>query len=420
MAQRSSVRAALAALTLTFILGACVSPPAGGGEPSIPSRPASTPVDTPMVVIPSPMPTAYPATPTPTLTPSPTPRPTEDADVAIVDHLWEWTVIMGPSEDTMPSYDFDGQVLIWQEFGDQIEGERWNLRLMARTREETWEVHQTVLGWGFNDTFVADGRIVFVEFEHGYGYYNLWAYDVGSREHTLLEEWAGEPYQHQVPLLSLDGRWLAWSTTLRDGRSCIRVRDLEEGTQFDAICSADDLTVLDWPYLRWPVLTYQEARAGNPEWTVSYRTIYTLRLPDGEPRPHEGHKGIGFQGAADESVVVWTEMKSGEINPWSVPVYGEGPDGQVVRLGAGSAGSVAVCAGRAYWKIEFGNRPIEIRSWVPGGPVEVIYRSPDDEECLGHSDYATTKPLCHGDLIMIARSGWQAGSPEEVLVARVP
>ena len=322
--------------------------------------------------------------------------------------------------DVMHSYDFDGETLIWQEFGDQIEGERWNLRLMARVGGETWEVYQTALGWVINDAIVAEGRIVLVEYENEHGDYNLWVYDVQTREPTLLEEWAGEPYRHLVPWLSLDGYRLAWNTTLADGRSCIRVRDLEEGTQFDAICSADDLTVLDRHYLRWPVLTYQEERARNPEWSSSDRTIYTLRLPDGEPRPHAVRDNIGFQGAADESVLIWTEMSSGYYDPWNVPIYGEGPDGQVVRLGGGAAGSEAVCGGRAYWKIEFGNRPTEIRSWVPGGPVEVIYRSPDVEECFGENDYSVTKPLCHGDLVLIGRHGCQADATEEILVARMP
>ncbi len=115
--------------------------------------------------------------------------------------------------------------------------------------------------------------------------------------------------------------------------------------------------MLDRHYLRWPVLTYQEERDRDPDWSSSDRTIYTLRLPDGEPQPHEVGKGVGFQGAADEDVLIWTEMSSGYYNPWSVPIYGEGPDGQVVRLGRGAAGSESVCGGRAYWKIEFGNRP---------------------------------------------------------------
>ncbi len=99
----------------------------------------------------------------------------------IVDSLWEWTEMTGLPEDIMPPYAFDGEMLIWEEFGDQIEGERWNLRLMARAGGETWEVHQTVLGWGLNDVFVAEGRIAFVEYENEHGDYNLWVYDIQSR-----------------------------------------------------------------------------------------------------------------------------------------------------------------------------------------------------------------------------------------------
>jgi len=321
-------------------------------------------------------------------------------------------VIAGPSDYIAPTSDFDGKVL--------IRGESWSqpeIQLVQVGDEEPWELHQALSGWVINDAQVAEGRVVLVEFDSKDGDYHLWVYDPGSGERTLLEEWGGEPYRHQVPLISLDGHRLAWSTTLDDGRSCIRIRGLEEGTQFDAVCSPDDATVLDRPYLRWPELTYRsEATDADP----GCRTIYTLQLPDGQPQPHGVTACEGFQGAADETMLVWTELRSGTAYPWKVPIYGKGPDGQTVKLGDASAGSVAVCEGRAYWKTECSNCPDEIRSWVPGGPVEVIYRSPDVK---GVSSYITSLPRCHGSLVVIQRAGGRhdaPGSPDEILVARMP
>jgi len=373
-----------------------------------------TPTSHPTTITPAPTPTSRPTATTTANTPTAPSTATAIIPKAeIVDNLWEWTVIAGPSEYIAPNADFDGEVLIWGKTWSWPEGETQ----VVRMGDEVRDLHRAPPQWRINDAQVDEGRVVLVEFEAERGDYHLWVYDLKSGERTLLEEWGGEPHRHQVPLIALDGHRLAWSTTRDEGRSCIRIRNLETGHQFDAVCSPDTSTVLDWPYLRWPVLTYQlEELASDP----SCRTIYTLHLLDGEPQPHEVTECHGFQGAADETVLAWTELRSGTPYPWKVPIYGEGPDGRIVKLGVASAGSVAVCEGRAYWETECSNCPDEIRSWVPGGPVEVIYRSPDVE---GVSSYATTLPLCHGPLVVIQRAGGlhsAPGSPDEILVAWLP
>lgn len=358
-------------------------------------------------LIPTPQPTNTP-TVTP-LPPSPTPTPLPQAD--IVDDLWEWRSLAGPSDDIAPSSDFDGEVLTWGKTWSQPEVQ------LVQVGESTWELHQAPPGWLINDVQITDGRIVLVEFNEKDGDYNLWVYEVASGERTLLEAWAGEPHRHQVPLIAPDGHRLAWSTTLKDGRSCLRIRDLNNGTQFDAICSHDDSEVLDWPYLRWPILTYQKQIVAEDS---QCRTLHTLELPDGEPQPHAVTECEGFQGAADEDVIVWTEMPADTSRPWRVPIYGQAPEGEVVHLGLASAGSVAVCEGRAYWQTKCSNCPDEIRSWVPGKPVEVIYRSPDEEDVR---TYIHTLPMCHNSLVMIQRAGGlhnAPGSPDEILSAWRP
>ena len=415
--KQCKVRAVSAALTLILVIGACSPRPAAPGESITPSSPVPTPTSPPTAAVPMLSPTPRPTATTTVKTPI-APRPTTIPELEIVDNLWEWTVIAGPSDEIQAGFDYDGEVLIWRRWTTPAGQSQTQV---VQIGDEVHDLHQGPPGWEVTGHRVDGGLVVIVEYEELHGDYHLWVYDLGSGKRTLLEEWGGEPYRHQVPLISLDGHRLAWSTTPDDGRSCIRIRNLEEGTQFDAVCSPDDSIVLVWPCLRWPVLTY---RSEELDTDSSCRTIYTLHLPDGQPQPHQVTECDGFRGAADETVLVWTEMPEGCEYPSAVPIYGEGLDGRIVRLGVASAGSVAVCEGRAYWKWEAelsaGIHPGEIRSWVPGGPVEVIYRSPDVQ---GESSYATTLPRCNGSWVAIERTGGRhdaPGSPDTILVAQEP
>ncbi len=427
MVRKIPRRANIALLILIFVLGACTALPttsspedalsASDSPPSFMSTPATRPSSPTESAIQM---TGHPhhqliATPSPTPTPPPTsvastPTPTPLPQADIVDNLWEWVRVAGPSKYIMGS-ESDGEFAVWEELWSQP------AVLMIQEGDDGRELHQAPAGWHINDARITEEWVVLVEFDEADGDYNLWAYELAGGGRTLLESWAGEPYQHQVPLIAPDGQRLAWSTTLENGRSCLRIGDLAEDTQFDAICSHDDSEVLDWPYLRWPILTYQK-QVVDPD--AGCRTIYTLELPDGEPRSHANRACEGFRGAADEALVVWTEMSAETSTPWRVPIYGQEPEGEMVNLGLASAGAVAVCEGRAYWLTKCSNCPDEFKSWMPGEPVEVIYRSPDEE---GVRTYIHTRPHCHGRLVAMGRTEILRGTSEllaEILVARGP
>ncbi|MEA3309746.1 MAG: hypothetical protein U9Q70_09585 [Chloroflexota bacterium] len=350
------------------------------------------------------------------------PRPTTIPTVDTVDDLWEWTIVAGPSEEIQAGFDYDGEILIWRKWTTPAGRSQTQVVQSGGT---VTDLHQGPPGWEVTGQVLDGGRVVIVEYEESQGDYNLWVYELESGARTLLEQWGGEPKRHQIPMISLDGDRLAWLTTLDDGQSCIFIRNLATGTQFEAVCRpVDSNSVVIAPYLRWPVLTYQLIELAVDS-DSDCRNIYTLRLPDGRPQPHVVTECEGFSGAADETVLVWTEMRSETAFPWKVPLYGVGRDGQVVKLGVAGAGSVAICEGRAYWKKECSNCPDEIRSWVPGEPVKVLYRSPDvqGESYATGISYATTLPRCHGSWVSLERTGGRhdtPGSPDTILIAQRP
>lgn len=329
------------------------------------------------------------------------------AIVDIVESLWDWNVVAGPSTEIAPTADFDGNILTWMKTAGWPEPQTQMIKVNGELRD----LHEGEPGWMITHADVDNGTVVLVEYEQDHGDYHIWVNDLSTGEKTLLEEWGGAPERHVIPQIGLDGDWLTWNSSIDDDVICVYVQNLRSGDRINPVCSPKPNVHIGWVYLRWPVLTYTESRNSGSE----CHTIYTISLPDGKPQLHGLKDCLGYQGAADKTITVWTEAAPG-ANLWRVPVYGES-DGEIFELGQGAAGSVAVCGGRAYWLRSLGGHPGEILSWAPGNAVEVIYRSPDEGSDKG---YATTKPVCDGSWVLIERAGWQAGAPNEILVAQVP
>jgi hypothetical protein len=329
------------------------------------------------------------------------------AKVDTVDNLWNWSVVAGPSTEISPDADFDGNVLTWMKTAGWPESQTQMVKVNGKLRE----LHKSEPGWMITHADVDNGRVVLVEYEPDRGDYHIWVYDLSKGGRTLVEEWGGAPERHVIPQVGLDGDWLTWNTSIDEDEICAYVQNLKSGDRINPVCSPKPEVHIGWVYLRWPVLTYTESTDTGSE----CRTIYTISLPDGEPQRRGLEDCFGYQGAGDKTITVWTEAAP-SANLWGVPVYGES-DGEILELGQGAAGSVAVCGERAFWLRSLGGHPGEILSWTPGNPVEVIYRSPDEGN---DKRYATTKPVCDGSWALIERAGWQAGAPDEILIAWVP
>ena len=338
-------------------------------------------------------------------------------EVALVDELKEWGIIAGPSEDIRPGFDFDGDSLVFQQRTDL--GEE---TLMVARNGIAREVHRTPRGWSINDALLDSGRLALVEFAEADGSYRVWVYDLDDTvDPLLIEEGGATSGPFYVPLISHNAGYLAW-TAIRDGQSCVVVRDLGEGTQLDVACVSYPARLLDWPTLRWPYLSYTLI---DQSIEPICRELVVADLPTGTPVSYGSTGCRVHSGAADSEVVAWTEEPEPDLfegeaayNFFSVAVNGLEPDGAVASLGTGVAGSLTVCEGRAYWLFNPSDADEgEIRAWTPGRPVEVIYRSPDQGD---YRRYATSKPHCIGGIVTVERSSWEAGAPDEILATGMP
>lgn len=358
----------------------------------IPPPPPSSATTSPPTTSP---PTAAPrptAAPPPTAPPTTGPEAPRLVDLDAVDDFADWQLIVDAAEFFGPVAVFDGTVLAGNRPAD---GDAVTVRQPGGTEIV---VHRPPAGWILDDAALAAGRLVVTQFENSDGDYEIWAYGLSGSAGTLIEEWAGEPLRHAIPQTSLDGDRLAWNTTLPDGTSCIRVRDLATGDQFDAACSSGPAEVLGWPRLNWPTLTYRADPAdGEP-----CPTLFSVELPAGPVTPLPERRACrGFQGVLVDGTAVWFEMPPGSPNAFRTSIVGTGGNGTFYDLGVGVAGSIRTCAGRIFWGAELGDVH-EIRTWAPGEPLRVLYRSPEDKT-------PTTAATCADGWLTIARSFTGAG-----------
>ena len=311
------------------------------------------------------------------------------------DALLVWEVVAGGEVLVGPPVAYDGETLVHM-YGDD---------LVVTTPTGVWTHSSPQIGWLLDDAALGDGFVVYVEHEERDGDYALGLIDLASGAETTLEEWGGAPDRHLIPQISVDGHTIAWTTSLDDGRSCVRLLDVAADTTTDVVCTSDSTEFVGWPHLRERTLTYQLGRGGaDPCPALHQLDVDSDEVP--EPLPNRDCRG--FQGASSAATSAWFEFDPASGDPFRSPVKGV-LDGEIVQLGAGGAGSLTVCGGYFYWRSETRDHS-EIRRWRPGTDVEVVYRSPEDW-------FPTTLPTCSGEWVAIDRVYTGVGETiHEVLV----
>jgi hypothetical protein len=315
-----------------------------------------------------------------------------------VDRPLDWQVVSDPTIEASNHFDFDGQSLLF--WGVPTGEDPDSFAMVVQSEGSLREVARHTPGpvgqdWTVLDAKLDDGQVAWLEVPFGDDprRYRLWAYDLARGAARLIAESTPFPKPH-VPALALDEGLAVVRAVGPSGTTCFHAYDLPSGTTREPVCSpSPDLLYWD-PYLRGSLLTYTVQ-----EWPQGCRYIQQTDLVTGETRSYrELSCGLGLIAVADEALLFWPE---------AVPAQG-GADGGQIRLRALDAGGQTyelgtaeplggweVCAGRAYWLatavIENGAATDQIRTWAPGGPIEVLHRAPVGDHIL--------RPVCDGNQV---------------------
>ncbi len=319
----------------------------------------------------------------------------------LIDELWEWSVVAGPSPALVPPAVFDGEVLVFSvsepigevvyrsvsgggatpltdadvrtSVGTIAMGEERIAALLAKPQEEKYEIHI----WETDGTpsWIIEGPLSDVS---PWGF----AFSDGT---LLLSE-------------TVDG---ASCLTARGGRNDRLVLHCEDdGLVIDRVAGTAGYA---------SYVAYDPRGCGN---------LVGLSMNDGAVTRWPSSECALHSGIATSHMAVWEDQPQpdaeGTADYFNSPIWGAEADKEPVSLGRGLAGSVSMCSGTAYWKSTNDDALDEIRMWRPGQPVSVIYRSPDLSSGIA---YATTRPVCVGGNLLIQRASSDVGAPDELLVS---
>lgn len=298
--------------------------------------------------------------------PTPDTAPASLRQPPVVESLWEWQVLADSDDGGYAPAAYDGQRLV---YGSHRQG---NETIMIQQGGTPDELHRTEDPWLLDDFQFGDGVVAVVEHEDDHGDYRVWLYSLERRDRKVVTEWDEKSFRHAIPQISLDHGSLVFNETVSENRSCLRRYDVASEEIEDLRC--EEGVHIGWPYVRDGVISYRLSFSDDdhPE---GCRTTVTS-TPGAGTQEYEVNKCWPYNIAADGQVTVWSELRPGAGWVDHAPVYGAGPDG-TVSLGQGELGSQIVCEGRAFWS-QTGPAGRQIRSWAPGGPIEVIHELPDE------------------------------------------
>lgn len=373
-ARRGRSATLVVALAMTLLVSGCG---AGGGPSPIPHRTTTTPAAT----------RSGPVDPHP----------------KVVDALATWGTVAGPTAELLAVTGFrpDAFTANLKAGADEA---------VAIFRDGQRLVHPTGPGFIVQDIFLVGDDVIFGVANEDKGEFDVYRWDgTAATPEALIESTGKDWFWSETAVI---GTSLYYNTA---HGACIEAMDLsrpnprEHVTQVACAAPGEELSRL---FAQDSVLSYLSS-APTADCYVMYRVV----SPGSSPERVQG-PGCIAQGVADAHIAAWNEAPIPDGNGYSywddVPLHGV-VEGQEIDLGRGGAGSETICDGTLYWtKAGDATASAEIRRWRPGGPIEVIYRSPD-EDIASAQAYATSRPTCSGGLVGIQRSGWWAYGGDEFL-----
>lgn len=321
---------------------------------------------------------------------------------AVVDALAAWGTVAGPTGELLAVSDFRPDAFTAKLKAGADEA-------VAIFRDGQRLVHPTGPGFIVQDSFLVGDDVVFGVANEEKGEFDVYRWDgAAATPETLIESTGKDWWWSETAVI---GTSLYYTTH----GACIEAMDLsrpnprEHVTQVACAAPGEELSGL---FAADSVLSYLSA-APKDACYVLYRVV----SPGSTPERVQG-TGCIAQGVADAHLAVWNEAPVPDSNGYrywfDVPLHGV-VDGQEIDLGRGGAGAATICGGTLYWtKAGDATASAEIRRWRPGGSIEVIYRSPD-EDIAAVRAYSTSRPTCSGGMVGVQRSGWWAYGGDEFL-----
>lgn len=337
--------------------------------------------------------------PTPTATPTATP---EALSPTVSDRLAEWTTIAGPSQELSTFAGLsDGSFLAILGGDDQTVAV-----FTDGHRQEVPAPH----GYVVQDVLQVGGKVVFGAVDESNEVFRLYRWTPGEPSaDVLLESSGSDAYWPETAVWGDD----LYVTAVAGDTMCVTrwdVTSADPATTAQPVACGGPRESLSWVSAQDGALSYLLV---GPDGGCS--RLMTVSLPDGQPEPVATDGCVG-RAVASTDLAAWDqipESSSDRPQDWfDVPVLARAGD-QFVSLGRATGGSEMICDGALYWLTAFvSGTPQEIRRWAPGGDIEVVYRSPDEDRL---NVFATSKPICGKGMLGLQRIGWWADSGEEFL-----
>jgi hypothetical protein len=387
------MRTGVAAIVMAaLVLVSCSTAGTGTSTPTVPTAATSPPATLPSRTLPPDPPIEEPVT---TLPPVGDPPP----QLAPVESFLEWSTVVVADSQTF------GMFEVGFGPGSLVLGEE---RIVIRDGEVTLLPAEGDSGW-IHQRVVVDGNVALLKWtnEPGPGY----RLDRVDLEASAVDTWVevgaedGDPPWRYPDLTAAGDVFIA--ETNGTGETCLRPLDPGGSLGDPILCNPDpgaEVFIVD---VDDDVVSYVSQVADPADGPACRRLLE--RRDDTTPIVHGVRECGLFMAAVDGDALAWTEQPSGGFYD-RAPVYGEGPDAVVTGLGVGSANSLVMCDRRAYWKAPGPDGTSEIRSWTPGGSLDIIYRSIPGQ--------STGLPQCSGPYVMLVV--WnhdEPSAPRQLLMA---